>query len=124
ICVLCSRAIRWIVEADCRDKFRFCPLQSAYAQEFIDSHPLPPDIEPSILLWAQGKWYVYSSAILQICRHLCKGWRLLCIGYLIPRRFRDAGYRLVSRHRYHWFGKYPTCRLPDEKWRKKWLATA
>ncbi|MBX5438134.1 MAG: DUF393 domain-containing protein, partial [Thermoflavifilum sp.] len=31
ICVLCSRAIRWIVEADCRDKFRFCPLQSAYA---------------------------------------------------------------------------------------------
>lgn len=121
ICVLCSRAMQIVLKADCRDRFRICPLQSAFAARFIALHPLPGDTEPSILLWAAGKWYVYSSAILHICRHLCKGWPLLCIAFLIPRRIRDAVYRFISRHRYKWFGQYNTCRLPDARWKTKLL---
>lgn len=121
VCVLCSRAMAMVLKADCRDKFRICPLQSAFAESFMIQHPLPARVEPSILLWASGTWYVYSSAILQICRYLCGGWRLLSIAYLIPRRLRDAVYLFISRHRYAWFGKYHVCQLPDAKWKTKLL---
>ncbi|MCL6524577.1 MAG: DUF393 domain-containing protein [Thermoflavifilum sp.] len=120
-CVLCNRAIRIVLRADCKDVFRITPLQSAFAQHIIHQHPPPLPSASTILLWDQHQWYVRSSAILQICKHLCKGWSILYIFRLIPRPLRDALYQYISQHRYRWFGKYPHCPLPDPVYQHKFL---
>jgi predicted DCC family thiol-disulfide oxidoreductase YuxK len=45
------------------------------------------------------------------------GWLLR----LIPRPIRKRGYDFVARHRYRWFGKKETCRLPTPDERARFL---
>jgi len=40
---------------------------------------------------------------------------------LVPRPIRDAVYDWVARHRYGWFGKHDTCRLPTPEERAVFL---
>jgi predicted DCC family thiol-disulfide oxidoreductase YuxK len=48
---------------------------------------------------ADGAVFTESEACLELARALGGFWRLAVILRLIPRTWRDAGYRTVSRHR-------------------------
>jgi predicted DCC family thiol-disulfide oxidoreductase YuxK len=39
-------------------------------------------------------------------------WRFLALLLIIPRPVRDAAYRWFAKHRYRWFGRSETCRVP------------
>ena len=63
---------------------------------------------------ADGRIYTRSAASLRIARAMRAPWPLLGICLLIPRFIRDALYDYIAHHRYRWFGRSATCRMPTE----------
>ena len=49
-------------------------------------------------------------------------WSLARVALLLPAFLRDPLYRFVARHRYRWFGKRETCRLPSAEERGQFLS--
>jgi len=77
-----------------------------------------PDLTSIVLLDESGI-YKKSDAILKILSSLRGPWRFLGVFIFLPKAWRDFLYDLFAKHRYQWFGKRKSCRLPspDEKLR-------
>jgi predicted DCC family thiol-disulfide oxidoreductase YuxK len=120
VCALCNHFVDVVLRADTRGTFRFAPLQGTTAQRLL---PLPPD-DPqawSLLYLDEQGLHEQSDASLAVCRRLGGPWRLLALARLVPRPVRDAAYRLIVRNRYRWFGRHPTCRIPNPEERQRFL---
>jgi predicted DCC family thiol-disulfide oxidoreductase YuxK len=90
-------------------KLRFAPLQGTTAARLIPM--LHADMQ-SMVFWENGRTWTASDAALQAIRQV-HGWpRLALLGAWLPRAWRDAVYAWVARHRYEWFGKKESCRIP------------
>jgi predicted DCC family thiol-disulfide oxidoreductase YuxK len=63
-----------------------------------------------------------STAILRTLISLGGGWRLMAVFYLVPRFARDAIYAWIARHRYAWFGRRDSCRLPTAAEKSRFLS--
>ena len=113
ICILCNRAVDFLVRRDRKKKFRFASLQSEYSRNFLSQYR--PDLLnlDSLALYDAGKIYVKSAAVLKIAKHLGLPWSFAAIFYCIPGPLRDWLYDYIARNRYKWFGKRESCRLPD-----------
>jgi len=46
---------------------------------------------------------------------------LLSYFKFMPKNIRDFLYRLVAKYRYRIFGKYESCRIPDEEEKDRFL---
>jgi predicted DCC family thiol-disulfide oxidoreductase YuxK len=135
VCNLCNATVRFVIERDRGDKFRFAPLQGPAARALLDRvrrtgpnrlqglSSLDPDPggPASILLLEESKAYEKSAAALRIARHLGGAYPLLYGLVLVPRFLRDAVYDLVARNRYRWFGKREACMVPTPELREKFL---
>ena len=125
VCNLCNGFVQFVIEHDPAGRFRFAALQSVAGQAVLAAHGLDANAvatEPdSVLLELDGQLYSHSDAVLRIARELGGPWRLLLAGYVLPRAWRDAAYRLVARNRYRWFGRQESCWLPTPKLRARFL---
>jgi len=122
-CGLCNRVVRLLLRLDRRGQLRFAPLQGPAAQEFLRAHALPvndfstlvfvPDwtrcAERTFLLRTDG-----DLAALRACGGA--GRWLAAVLAIVPRKLRDAGYKLVARTRYKIFGPWKVCPLPRPEW--------
>ncbi len=70
---------------------------------------------------AQEKIYFRSDAALRLLDHVGGLWRVVSWLRIIPRPLRDWVYDLIARHRYQWFGKFETCRVPSPEVRARFL---
>lgn len=136
ICNLCNATVRFVIERDREDRFRFAPLQGPAAQALLErvgegrrGRGGPPPASPegrggpaSIVLVEGSKVYRRSAAALRIARHLGGAWPLLYAMILVPSFIRDAAYDVVARHRYRWFGKRDACMVPTRELQQKFLA--
>lgn len=75
-----------------------------------------------IILVVNGRVYTDSTAILEICARLSRPWNFIAMLRLIPRSVRDILYRWITRHRYEWFGRSATCRVPTPQLARRFLA--
>ena len=66
--------------------------------------------------------YSHSDAALRIARLLGFPWSLAAVGLIVPRFVRDAVYRFIARHRYRWFGREESCRVPTPALRARFLS--
>jgi predicted DCC family thiol-disulfide oxidoreductase YuxK len=66
----------------------------------------------SVVLVEEGKVYLGSTAALRVARLLGGGWPLFYGLIIIPKGIRDRIYQWISEHRYQWFGRRDTCRMP------------
>jgi predicted DCC family thiol-disulfide oxidoreductase YuxK len=62
------------------------------------------DAVARMLMRIGGRWFL-------------AGWLL----WLIPRGIRNRAYDFVARHRYQWFGRKQTCRMPTASERGRFL---
>jgi len=109
-CILCSKAVQFLLERDKKKRLHFSPLQSAYAAEHLKSLPKPwPD---SIILQTNNKVYVKSSAVLIAISKLSFWYRPIALLLIIPPFIRNWVYDWVAKNRYGWFGKTDSCFLP------------
>ena len=143
VCNLCNGAVQFILDHEDRSaagsrehRLMFAALQSEAARTVLASasgadeaarlatsgdaraHGRDP---PSIVLVEHGRAFTRSTAILRIARYLRAPWRWAALLVVVPRPLRDLVYRYVARHRYRWFGRSESCRVPTPELRTRFL---
>ena len=121
VCNLCNASVNFLLDRDPDGQFRFAALQSAAGQRHLERCGLPPDDLESFVLVEEGRCYRRSEAALRVARRLPGAWRLLYGLIILPPPVRDALYDVVARHRYRWFGRRDTCRLPTPEEQGRFL---
>jgi predicted DCC family thiol-disulfide oxidoreductase YuxK len=127
VCGLCNRAIQFVLRRDKADRFRFAPLQSAFAANLLRRHGFHPETLDTMYVvlhhdLPEERLAARSDAVITILRELPAAWPALgALLSILPRPLRDWGYTLVARHRYRLFGRFEACQIPNARNRWKFL---
>ena len=118
VCIFCSRWIRFVATRDVDRRFRFTPIQSAYGTRLAQAYGIDPDDPDTNAVIHGGTAHLKSDAALTVLSNLPRwGWTRAL--FLVPKPLRDVVYGLVARNRYHIFGKYEACFVPDAEMRAR-----
>ena len=130
VCGLCNRLVQFLLKHDKQGRLRFASLQSGFAERVLTRHGIDPkdlDTVQVVVDYERPEERVLgrSDAILHAGKQLGMPWHVLAgMARVVPRALRDVVYRFVARNRYHVFGKYETCMLPDPNQRHRFLDMA
>ena len=113
-CNLCNGSVQFILKRDRKEHFRYASLSWPIAEEIIKGFPDLGKVD-SILLYQDGELFIKSSAILRIASHFGGLWPMMKVFLIVPPFIRDAVYDWIARNRYKWFGKKPTCMIPEKR---------
>ena len=122
VCGLCNGAVDFFMRIDAEKRLSFSPLQSEYARRTIG--PALTETLSTLVLRTGARTFTKSTAIASALIDVGGAWQLW--GYailLVPRFLRDAIYDWVARHRYGFFGKRETCRIPTPDERARFIET-
>lgn len=121
VCVLCSRAARFVLKRDRTGVFRLATAQSPLGQALYRHFGLDPEaFETNLVLW-QGRAYAKLDSVAVTGRLIGGRWRLLSLLALLPRALGDWLYDRVARNRYALFGRTERCMLPPPEWRDRFI---
>ncbi len=112
LCHLCSGWVRFHARHPGDPPFRLVPMQSREGRSLLAAQAIDPDDPATFLVLDRGWRLTDSEAVIHVVTDLGGAWRLFTAARIIPRRWRDALYRLLARNRYRWFGKRTTCYVP------------
>jgi predicted DCC family thiol-disulfide oxidoreductase YuxK len=121
VCNLCNAWVRFVVRRDPAGIFRFVAQQSPIGQAIIEEHLSGASQLSSVILIEDNSIYTESDAVLQILARLSPPWSWMALLRIVPRRFRDACYRFIVRHRYQWFGRTDVCQIPSADVRSRFV---
>jgi predicted DCC family thiol-disulfide oxidoreductase YuxK len=121
VCNLCNAWVRFVVRRDPAGIFRFVAQQSPIGQATIEDHLSGASQLSSVILIEDNAIYTESDAVLQILARLSPPWSWMALLRIVPRRFRDACYRFIVRHRYQWFGRTEVCQIPSADVRSRFV---
>ena len=122
ICNFCNGSVNFILKRDRKKVFRFAAMQSRAGQEILTEFGLPLDDFDSMVFVEDGKAHTKSTAVLRIVRRMDGLWPVFYPLIFLPRAVRDAGYSLIARNRYRWFGKRDVCMVPTDDMKERFLA--
>ncbi|KAB7762369.1 thiol-disulfide oxidoreductase DCC family protein [Xanthomonas maliensis] len=121
VCLLCNGWVTFLLRHDRQGHYRFAAMQGRAGRALLQQHGLDPDDPLSFLLVdAAGAW-TDTDAIVRVLCGLGGIWRVAAIVRLLPRALRDAGYRVIARNRYRWFGRAEQCPLPTPQQQARFL---
>ena len=129
VCGLCNRSVRYILDRDRTDRFRYASLQSPLASTVLAKYRKDPkDLDTFYLIENYGaaseKMLCRGRAALHVLVKL-GGVRVLWAPFLVfPDVVLDVVYKYVARNRYRWFGKLDACPLPNPGDAEKFLDEA
>ncbi len=121
VCNLCNSGINYIIDHDKNNRFKFASLQSDAGQSFLKKSGLNDKDFDSVILIEGEKFYTKSSAVLRIADEFGPLWKLFYVFIVIPAPVRNFFYDIIARHRYKWFGKKDSCRVPTPELKEKFL---
>ncbi len=121
VCNLCNGAVNFVIDHDRDGRVAFAPLQSPLGAQVAAAAGVAPGAMSTMILVDGGEAHVRSDAALRLARYLGFPWSLLRALRLVPRPLRDAAYGIVARHRYRWFGRSDTCRVPTPEIRARFV---
>ncbi|MGJ5048155.1 thiol-disulfide oxidoreductase DCC family protein [Bradyrhizobium oligotrophicum] len=120
VCVFCSRWVQFVIARDAAKRFRFTPIQSPYGTRLAQAFGIDPRDPDTNAVVHGGTAHLKSDAALTVLSNL-PGWGWTRALLAIPKPLRDAVYSVVARNRYHIFGKYESCFVPDAELRNRVL---
>ncbi|MGJ4908832.1 thiol-disulfide oxidoreductase DCC family protein [Bradyrhizobium oligotrophicum] len=120
VCVFCSRWVQFVIARDTAKRFRFTPIQSPYGTRLAQAFGIDPRDPDTNAVVHGGTAHLKSDAALTVLSNL-PGWGWTRALLAIPKPLRDAVYSVVARNRYHIFGKYESCFVPDAELRNRVL---
>jgi predicted DCC family thiol-disulfide oxidoreductase YuxK len=120
VCNLCNGAINFIIDHDRNGYFKFAPLQSIAAEQYIPL-TIKENADSIILINTEGKISSKSTAALKIAKKLNGLWKIFFIFIIIPKFIRDYLYDFIAKNRYKWFGKRDSCRMPTTEIKNRFL---
>lgn len=118
VCNLCNATVDFLIRRKSKHLY-FASLQGKTAEARLGS--VRVQALSSVILFRRGAIYEKSDALLEICTLLGGAWTFFQIFRIIPRNLRDYVYDFIASHRYEWFGKRETCRLPTPEERTQFL---
>lgn len=122
VCNFCDRSVRFVMKRDRRGRFLFASNQSQAGSALLERFGVDPRSIESVYLVEGDRIWAKSTAALEIARRMTLPWSLSYAFIIVPKFLRDAVYDWIARHRYRWFGKADSCRLPSEAERARFLA--
>lgn len=121
VCVFCSRWVRFVIDRDPEQRFRFLPIQSEAGRALAIRYGIDPEVpQTNAVVWG-GLIYFKSDAALTVLGALPKT-RALAALKAVPRLLRDPAYDLIARNRYAIFGRTDACMVPSAEDRARFLA--
>lgn len=134
-CGLCNHTVRWLLARDRCNHLCFAPSSSPAVAALLVRHgftlPLPGNPSasgPGTILVVRAAAtpaetvYTRSTAVVVVLAELPGPWPLAArLLRIVPLPIRDLGYRLISRWRYHIWGRLGTCPLPAPEQRAHFL---
>jgi predicted DCC family thiol-disulfide oxidoreductase YuxK len=114
-CNLCTGSVNWVIDHDPAGRFVFASLQSDVGRATLARFGMDPGRTDSVVLVEGDRAYSRSAAALRIARRLAPPWPLLAFLAVIPTPVRDWVYDWIASHRYRWFGRSETCRMPTRE---------
>lgn len=113
LCNLCNRSVLFVIKRDKQAFFRYASIQSEVGQNILNHLSIDPKKTDTIVYVKGDKYYLQSSAILNILKDLGGVWRLFYAFIIIPRFIRDLVYRIIAKWRYKIFGKRESCTISN-----------
>ena len=120
-CSLCNAAVDFVLKRDAKKKLLLASIQGPAGQKVLKKYQLPPSYLETLVLVEEGKLYLGSTAALRVARLLGGGWPLFYALIIIPKGLRDRIYQWIGKHRYQWFGRRASCRMPTASERAHFL---
>jgi predicted DCC family thiol-disulfide oxidoreductase YuxK len=120
VCNLCNGAVQFILKHEKSPDLLFASLQSNFARELINQNKIPSSID-SIVFYQNNVAEVKSKAAFKIAQYLKAPWSLAGIFSILPQPITNAGYDLVAKYRYQFFGKKETCPMPSKETRDRFI---
>lgn len=111
-CLLCDHWVRFLLQHDKRQVFRFASIQGKNGQALLAQAGLRVEGLETLLLVDGERCWQHTGAILRVLGALGWPWRLAWAAWLVPAPLRDMLYRAIARNRYRIFGKSEVCLLP------------
>jgi predicted DCC family thiol-disulfide oxidoreductase YuxK len=112
-CNLCNATLQFIIKHDKKKVFQYYALQSKEAKLLLNMRFDDKDIPDSVILLSGGQLYTKSEAMFKILPKLGKGYQLLLILKLFPKKISDYIYDWIAKNRYQWFGKSDQCTIVE-----------
>jgi predicted DCC family thiol-disulfide oxidoreductase YuxK len=124
VCNFCNASVRFIMERDKKDLYRFASLQSDLGKKMTSERGIDSSkVDSIIVIEPRHAYYIKSTAALEICKDLNGLYPALSLFLFIPKSFRDLVYDYIAKNRYQWFGKTETCPMPSKKEQSRFLDT-
>lgn len=117
-CTFCQRSVQFIMKHD-RAVFHFASLQSEIGQKYVQQFHLQQ--VDSVVLVKDQHAYTYSDAVLHIARQLKMPYKLAVIAFVVPKKWRDATYRIIAKNRHKLANTNKACAIPSAKQRARFL---
>jgi predicted DCC family thiol-disulfide oxidoreductase YuxK len=109
-CNVCNRFVDFLIRRDRRRILKFASLQGQTAEK-----RLPPNYTSDVntmVFERDGEIFEKSSAAIRSIGELGGVYSLMKVFLIVPWPWRDFIYQFIADHRYLWFGKRDTCRIP------------
>ena len=123
-CLLCNVWVDLLIKLDRKEIFSFTTLQSAVGRDFLLANgceELDFKSTDTIAVVKMGQMTMKSDAVIEILVALKGPFRAAIIFKLIPLAFRNLIYDWIARHRFQWFGRRDSCRVPSHSDFNKFL---
>ena len=120
-CPFCIGWVKFLIDQDGRDCFRFAALQSDWTHRFFEDHGQPHPGMGSIVVWDGTNLLFQSRAISVVTDRLPGVWRFLRHITKLPGSLPDRIYDFIAIRRYRLFGRRDSYWLPEEAERRKFL---
>lgn len=120
VCVFCSRWVRFVVDHDTGERFRFVAIQSDAGQALAVRYGIDPEAPQTNAVIMDGRIHFKSEAALAVLKAMpATAW----LGRLriVPTGLRDPIYDVVARNRYRIFGRSDACMVPSPDERRRFL---
>ena len=126
VCNLCDGFVNFVADHDSARRVRFGAIQrhaDALHKAGAGRYAEGGAEALSTLVVTQGDdaFYLRSDAALRVIALLDAPFCYVAAFHALPAALRDAGYRLVARHRYKLFGASDTCRAPTERFKSRFI---
>ncbi len=103
-CKLCNTSIKFVTKGDKHQVIQQMALSSSEGAAFIAKYPSIQNIN-SIVFIANNQVFIESDAIIKIAQQLSFPYKLIAVGKLLPKKWRDRIYQWIAKNRYAWFGR-------------------
>jgi predicted DCC family thiol-disulfide oxidoreductase YuxK len=98
-CAFCNKRVLVILKRAQQNDIYVCSSQSDIGIKLLKDHNITALPEETIIYLEDGKSFLRSNAVLQICKSLRRLYPLLFVFKIVPRRLRDSIYHFIAKRR-------------------------